>query len=201
MPMNEAVFLIYIHGFISSPQSAKAQLILRAMEDLGRGAEYAVPQLPFDPVSAIEKLEATIEQAKVKVNSIRIGLIGSSLGGYYATWLANKYKLKAVLVNPSVRPYESLKNYLGEVENLYTGERYTFESRHIEILKTFDVEKLARPEDFYLMVQTGDEVLDYRQAVEKYAFCRQEIQEGGSHGFDNFENMIPSVFQFLGINQ
>ena len=199
--MNEAVFLIYIHGFISSPKSAKAQIVLKAMEDLGKGAEYAVPQLPFDPVSAIEKLETLIEQALLKVNADHVGLIGSSLGGYYATWLANKYNLKAVLVNPSVRPYDSLEDYLGEVENLYTGERYTFESRHIEILKTFDVENLVRLENFYLLVQTGDEVLDYRQAVEKYAACRKEIQEGGSHGFDNFENMIPSIFQFLGINK
>ncbi len=199
--MGDTFALIYIHGFISSPKSTKAQLLKHAMNVLGRGDEYYVPQLPFDPERAIALLEAKITASLQQLDASKIALVGSSLGGYYATWLANKFDLKAVLVNPSVRPYDSLKPYLGEVSNVYTGEKYTFETRHIEVLKSYDVPELASPENFYLMVQTADEVLDYRQAVEKYVDCRCDIQQGGSHGFEGFENMIPSIFKFLGINK
>lgn len=197
--MEVPVALIYIHGFISSPQSTKAQLLLEAMKALGRADEYYVPQLAFDPERAITLLEAQIQSLLQQVDASRIGLVGSSLGGYYASWLANKYNLKAVLVNPSVRPYDSLKAYLGEVSNIYTGEKYTFEPHHIEILKAYDVSEPVSADNFYLLVQTADEVLDYRQAVEKFSASRCDIQQGGNHGFENFEKMIPSIFQFLDI--
>jgi len=216
---NTPLRLIYIHGFISSPQSAKARLLLKAMSEVGREHEYATPQLPLDPEQAIKQLEAFIE-ANQQQNTPKIGLVGSSLGGYYAIWLANKYNLKAILVNPSVRPYDSLKAYLGEIENIYTGEKYIFEENHIEVLKSYEVKALNKPENFYLMVQTGDEVLDYRQALEKFNLSdtgvivesedsvdsgggvesiKYEVQKGGSHGFDKFENKVPEILQFLGI--
>jgi len=204
--------LIYIHGFISSPKSAKAQLLSKAMCELGREVEFSAPQLPLDPEQAIRKLEALIETNQQQKNTPGITLVGSSLGGYYAIWLANKYNLKAVLVNPSVRPYDSLKAHLGEVENIYTGEKFTFEESHIEVLNSFDVKAPGKPENYYLMVQSGDEVLDYHQALEKFSLSESvdrgeigegvkfEVQEGGSHGFDKFEKMIPGILQFLGIN-
>ena len=208
--IKDPIRLIYIHGFISSPQSAKAQLLLKAMSGLGRENEYTTPQLPLDPEQAMKKLEAFIETNLQQQNTAKIALVGSSLGGFYAMWLANKYNLKAVLVNPSVRPYDSLKAHLGEVENIYTGEKYTFEERHIEILKSYDVKTPDKPENYYLMVQTGDEILDYRQALEKFSISEDvgcvggikcEVQKGGSHGFDKFENMIPGILQFLGISK
>ena len=211
--MKNPLSLIYIHGFISSPQSAKAQLLLIAMRSLGRENEYRTPQLPLDPEQAIKKLEALIKSNQQQQNTANIGLVGSSLGGYYALWLANKYNLKAVLVNPSVRPYDSLKAHLGEVENIYSGEKYTFNKSHINVLKSYEVKTPEKLENFYLMVQTGDEVLDYRQALEKFSLSERiesgkgvegikyEVQKGGSHGFDKFENMIPGILQFLGVNK
>ena len=208
--IKDPIRLIYIHGFNSSPKSAKAQLLSKAMSELGREVEFSAPQLPLDPEQAIRKLEALIETNLQQKNTPGITLVGSSLGGYYAIWLANKYNLKAVLVNPSVRPYDSLKAHLGEVENIYTGEKFTFEESHIEVLNSFDVKAPGKPENYYLMVQSGDEVLDYRQALEKFSIdenlenvegIKCKLQKGGSHGFDKFENMIPGIFEFLCISK
>src|SRR5512145_1004181 len=109
--------LIYIHGFNSSPASAKAQVLKARLASLGRGAELAAPALPPSPVQAAALLDALALQHR------GAALVGSSLGGYYATWLAEKHGMRAVLLNPAVRPYELLGAYLGVQQNLYTGER------------------------------------------------------------------------------
>jgi len=124
-------------------------------------------------------------------------LIGSSLGGYYATWLAERHGVKAALINPAVSPWRYLeREFLGWHRNLYTGEEYEVTPRQVESLRRLEVERLSRPRDFLLLAQTGDEVLDYRLAVEKYAGARQVIEEGGSHAFDNFEAVLPLIFDF-----
>jgi len=126
-------------------------------------------------------------------------LIGSSLGAYYATYLAHVYDLKAILINPAVHPYDSLEKYLGENHNYHSGEAFTFHRHHIDELKYYDIDNIKKPERFLVMLQTADEVLDYRQAVEKFPKSSLIIQEGGSHGFDGFDKMIPTVLEFAGI--
>lgn len=125
-------------------------------------------------------------------------LIGSSLGGYYATWLAETFGLRAAVVNPSVRPYELLMRYLGDNANLHTDEHYELGAEHVDQLRDLEVE-IRRPEALMYLVQTGDETLDYREAVEKYTGCTGIIEAGGSHGFDDFENRIPAILEFLGL--
>ena len=169
--------LIYIHGLNSSSRSSKAGLLRERMTALGRAADYACPDLPHRPQRAFEMLEALITGGRGPV-----ALVGSSLGGYYATCLAERHGVRAVLVNPAVQPYEGLRALLGPQQNFHTGERYELTQAHLDELADMEVATITRPERYLLMVQTGDEVLDYRQAVERYRGCRQRVIEGGDLG-------------------
>lgn len=188
--------LLYIHGFNSSPLSVKASDMKSYCQTHRPDIKVVVPQLPCFPQQAAELLTQLVEQYQ---NDYRIGLVGSSLGGYLSTWLNQGYGFKAVVVNPAVRPYELLVDYLGEQENPYTHERYQLTKAHIEELKALDVPVLADPQDFWLLQQTGDEVLDYRQAVSKFAVAKQTIEQGGDHSFVGFERYPPAIIQFLGL--
>jgi predicted esterase YcpF (UPF0227 family) len=125
-------------------------------------------------------------------------LVGSSLGGYYATYLAEKYDLQAVLINPAVVAHIALAEYLGPQVNLYTGETFVFTLDHIAELSALEVPRLSRPERFWLLAETGDELLDYRQAVTRYAGARQTIIEGGDHGFQHFGEFIDPIIDLAG---
>ena len=186
--------LLYVHGFNSSPASFKAQLLKARLEAAGRGAEFTAPELPRSPAQAAQLLDA------LAARHPGAALVGSSLGGYYATWLAERHGLKAVLLNPAMRPYDLLRDFLGTQQNLYTGERYEFTSRHVDALRALEVDAIT-PERYLLIVATGDEVLDYRAAVERYRGCRQIVIEGGDHGLSGFERYIPAVLEFCGIPQ
>lgn len=183
--------LIYLHGFNSSPASFKANLLKRKLESLGRGAEFSAPALPHRPSAAAALLEAEVARHP------SAALVGSSLGGYYATWLAEKHAVKAVLVNPAVRPYELLRSLLGTQQNLHTGEQYEFTERHLRELAALEVATIT-PERYLLMVRTGDELLDYRQAVERYRGCRQLVVKGGDHAFSDFADYLDTVLNFSG---
>jgi uncharacterized protein len=186
--------LIYIHGLNSSSRSSKAGLLRERMTALGRAADYVCPDLPHRPQRALETLDALITGAPAPV-----ALVGSSLGGYYATCLAERHRVRAVLVNPAVQPYEGLGALRGPQQNLYTGERYELTQAHLDELLDMEVGAITRPERYLLLVQTGDEVLDYRQAVERYRGCRQRVIEGGDHGFSDFGDYVDTVLEFCGV--
>ena len=126
-----------------------------------------------------------------------IGVIGSSMGGFYATCLAQKYACKAVLVNPAVAPWQGRDYLLGDQENYHTGEVHHIEQQHLDDLEQFDVATLSDPSRFLVMVQTGDEVLNYRQAVAKYTDCKLVVEQGGDHGFQNYTDHLPKIMKFL----
>jgi hypothetical protein len=184
--------IVYIHGFNSSPASAKAQLLKARVERLGRGAEFAAPALPPSPAQAAALLEG------LALRHPGAALVGSSLGGFYATWLAEKHRRKAVLLNPVVRPYELLAPLVGTQKRFHTGEEYVFTSGHVAELRALEVERIT-PSRYLLMVATGDEVLDYRQAVERYRGCRQVVIEGGDHGLREFADHLDAVLEFCGV--
>jgi len=189
--MISNVLVIYLHGFNSSPDSCKAGILTRALAK--EGIKCLVPRLPPVPVNAVNIIEAIIDQHK----SRHIVLIGSSLGGYYAVFLSEKYTLRAVLINPAVRPYELLQDYLGSNENMYTHEGYELTRDHLAQLKNIDIIKPAHPENFLLLVQTADELLDYQQAVKKFNRSSKIIVQGGSHRFDGFENVVDDIISFI----
>jgi len=192
--MSQRFHLFYIHGFNSSPQSTKARILQQALAGYD-GVQFHVPALPYDPEQSIQILQQAVEACLPEP----IGLVGSSMGGFYGTWLAQRYDLPLVLINPAIKPYELLQDYLGINENMYTGERYEFTERHIDLLWALDVPQITKPERYLLLTQTADEVLDYTQGVTKYAGSRQIIEEGGSHGFDGFEQHLPTLFEFFNI--
>ena len=183
--------LIYVHGFNSSPASFKARLLKARLDAKGQGGEYLAPSLPHDPAQAAALLDQLARR------HAGAALVGSSLGGYYATYLAEKHGLKAVLLNPAVRPYELLKEHLGAQQNLYTGERYELTAQHIEALRALEVDAVT-PARYLLIVTTGDEVLDYRAAVDRYRGCRQIVIEGGDHGLSDFERRADAALEFCG---
>lgn len=184
--------LIYIHGFNSSPASVKSGLLKERMSAIGRGAEFLAPALPHGPEKAARLLDALAREHP------GAALVGSSLGGYYATWLAERHGMKAVLLNPAVRPYELLKGHVGPQQNLHTGECYELTAQHVEELRALEVAKIT-PRRYFLIAATADEVLDYRAAVARYRGCRQIVIEGGDHGLSGFASYVDAVLGFCGI--
>ena len=164
------------------------------MEALGIGHLFWCGQLPVSPRAAIALAECAIAAATTPVT-----VVGSSLGGYYATHLAEKHGLRAVLINPAVVAHLSLAEFVGTQTNLYTGEPFEFLQEHIEALRSIEVPRLSRPEDVLLLVEEGDETLDYRQAVAKYAGCRQVVLPGGDHGFTRFADYMDTILDFAGL--
>jgi uncharacterized protein len=183
--------LIYVHGFNSSAQSFKARLLRDRMAVLGRGNAFHCPDLPHRPQAAVALLDSLVAAHPGAC------LVGSSLGGFYATWLAERHRLCAVLVNPAVRPYELLQGYLGTQTNLYSGARYELTEAHLNELRALDVEAVT-PERYLLIVATGDEVLDHRAALAKYRGARQIVIAGGDHGLSDFADHLDGVLAFCG---
>ncbi len=188
--------LLYIHGFNSSPLSVKAQQIQHWCKVHRPDIKLVVPRLACYPAAVVTQLITLVNAYR---GNYRIGLVGSSLGGYFSTWLHSKYGFSAVLVNPAVKPYELLVDYLGPQQNPYTGEQYLLKSYHMDELSTLNTKFIYHPESLWLLQQTGDEVLDYRQAVAKYQGCKQTIEAGGSHAFIGFERYFAEIIQFLGL--
>jgi len=189
--------IIYLHGFNSSPESYKARAMLDHMIKTGDQKSLVIPELSHYPDEAIAQISTVIDSLLSENATAQIGFIGSSLGGYYATWFAEKYDSPAALINPSVRPYESLADYIGENENYHTSEKWQFEQKHIQQLLDIEVECISDPARYLVLLQTGDEVLDYRQAEKKYVGCNLLIEEGGDHSFTGFENHIEKISSFL----
>jgi predicted esterase YcpF (UPF0227 family) len=185
--------MIYIHGFNSSPASSKARLLHERLTMLGPAHEFLAPALPHSPAAAARVLEDLVRTHP------HAALVGSSLGGFYATWLAEQFALRAVLVNPAVRPYDLLGGQIGRQKNFHTGEEYEFTAQHVAELRALEVDAIT-PEHYLLMVETGDEVLDYRDAVEKYRGAQQLVIEGGDHGFSDFARYAGTAIEFCGFS-
>jgi predicted esterase YcpF (UPF0227 family) len=182
--------IIYLHGFRSSPRSEKAQALIDRLREKGMESEIWCEQLPIDPAEAIRAIEHALSKAKTPPL-----LVGSSLGGYYATYLAEQHQLKAVLINPAAYAYRILAPHLGRHQNLYTGEWFELTQAHIETLKQLAIEPIRHPSRFWLLAETGDEVLDYREAVQKYQGAKQTILPGGNHSLTVFPDFIDAIIE------
>jgi predicted esterase YcpF (UPF0227 family) len=181
--------LIYLHGFNSSPQSHKAQVLGRFLEDAGLRARFRCPALSPRASQAARSIEALIEDPSADC------LVGSSLGGFYASVLAERLGMRAVLINPAIDPHIGLRAYLGEQRNLYTGERYELTEAHLEEWAALNPRTIT-PDRYLLLLETGDEVLDYRAAMQRYAGARQVIVEGGDHTLQSFPEHLQRIVDF-----
>lgn len=185
--------VLYLHGFNSSPLSFKAQALQHAWQAAGLPAgQLYIPVLSNDPLAAIAMAEAWLTQHEDAV------LVGSSLGGCYATYLAEKHGRKALLINPAVRPWLRFHEYLGPQQNYSTGERWVLTEDYVTALAKLET---APPQDagrYWVWLQTGDETLDYRQAEQFYCHCLLDIQQGGDHSYQGFEQRIPELLAFAG---
>ncbi|TPE54897.1 hypothetical protein FJM67_02245 [Maribrevibacterium harenarium] len=189
-------FLIYVHGFNSSERSFKSQRVKQALEQRGLGQCFACPRLDWQPQVAIQQLCELIEAKQQDTESVT--LIGSSLGGFYSTYLSERYQLPAILVNPAVAAPVLLRDYLGEQKNPYTGERYVLTERHMQQLELLDIATPTQSR-YWLMVQEGDEVLDYRAALKRFPTPAKLTHEpDGDHSFVGFERFVDDILRFAG---
>ncbi len=192
--MNE--FILYLHGFNSSPESWKARALQAWMAEQGCAGQLLVPAVPENPQHAEQALLQLTQDLCAQHD---VTLIGSSLGGFYATWLAETFDCKAVLVNPAVKPHELLSKYLGENSNYHTGKTWTFTREDVDVLARLQQAGITKPERYYVLLQTGDETLDYRQAADYYAAASPTIEQGGDHAFTGFERYFEKIMTFAGI--
>jgi predicted esterase YcpF (UPF0227 family) len=180
--------ILYIHGYGGHGLGVKSSQLRLYCQS--RGIAFLAPSLSYIPDLAIQTLEEIIENLKGNIS-----LVGSSLGGFYAIYLASKYNLKAVLINPSIFPYETLLLTKGMFPHYYDGSHFEWNERHIESLKRYEVEHVVE-ENFMLLLQKGDETLDYSKAVQKFPNAKLVVEEGGSHSFDGFERYFASIVAF-----
>lgn len=185
--------IIYLHGFNSSPASHKARKMDAYMRARGLGELFTCPALPPGPRDAVREIEAEIARHTVKPT-----FVGSSLGGFYATHFAERLRARAVLINPAITPYVGLEAYLGTQKNLYTGESYQLTGADLEGWRALAVER-PDPERYLLLLETGDEVLDWREAARKFEGARTVIRDGGDHTLQSFPEHLPRILAFAGI--
>jgi hypothetical protein len=187
--------ILYLHGFLSSPASTKARLLRAALERAGRGGDFACPQLPVSPRAAAEVALAT---AQLEAPD-RLALVGSSLGGFYATWLAERLGCRAVLLNPAVRPHVDLRSRVGMQVDPATGRQVEIPPEALDELAALEVPHITLPQRYLLVAATGDEVLDYRQMLERYAGCPTHLVQGSDHALGDFALHLPRVLRFCGL--
>jgi predicted esterase YcpF (UPF0227 family) len=188
--------IVYLHGFNSTPGSHKAQTLRRYMAERGLESCFSCPALPHRPEQAIAAAESEIARAAGE----RVTLVGSSLGGFYATWLAEKHACRAVLIQPAVFPYIGLEAYLGPQRNLHTGEPYELTRAHLEGWRALAVERVD-PERYLLLLETGDEVLDWREAARKYEGARMVVRDGGDHTLASFSEHLARILAIAGLGE
>ncbi len=187
--------IIYLHGFRSSPQSRKARMLAAALAARGRADDFMCPQLPVSPRAAARLIEAA---ARLE-DPARLSLIGSSLGGYYATWLAELVGCRAALLNPAITPCEDLRGHLGTQPVFFSGETIEVKPEHMDELRALDTPRITRPERYFLLAATGDEVIDWRAMSARYAGCRQRIIDGSNHEISDFGAYLDEVLDFCGV--
>ncbi len=185
--------LIYLHGFRSSPLSAKSRLLARRMREIGRGDRFACPQLPASPLEAV-RLIGTMYDPQPEDT-----LVGSSLGGYYATFLAERHGCRAVLLNPAVEPARDLASHVGTQQAYHSNESFEFREQHLEELRLLEIDVVTFPQRYLLIAAKGDELLDWREMVARYPSARRIVLEGGDHGLTDFEPLVDEVLRFAGL--
>lgn len=188
--------ILYLHGFLSSPKSVKAQATKAYFEQHHSDVMLHIPELSNFPSQVEAQLLALIESTPALLEN-GLKLIGSSMGGYLSTFLLEKFGGKAVLINPAVKPYELLQDFIGAHQNPYSGEKFEIVESDMHVIKALEASTLKDEACYKVLLQTEDETLDYRLAAQKYANSELVIEEGGDHSFIGYENHLPAIASFL----
>lgn len=188
--------ILYLHGFRSSPRSTKAQQLAVRLAERGLGSCYRCPQLPVSPSEAARFIEGLATAGDARP----LSLIGSSLGGFYATWLAERVDCRVVLLNPATRPERDLARHVGLQTVYHSDEQVEIRPELLGELSALQVGPITRPERYLLVAATGDEVLDWRETVARYPGAQHRIIDGSDHGLADFPDYIDDVIDFaLGV--
>lgn len=182
--------IIYIHGFGSSGEGEKANVFRAYFESIGM--DFMAPTLSHEPALAVTTLQSLIESCGDEVC-----LIGASLGGYYASYLSKAPRVKRVLlINPAVSPSQTLKRAIMKMPRVYDAAFHRWIDFQLESLESY---RTCDPvgDDVMVLLQKGDAVLDYREAVERYDGARMRVEEGGSHGFERIERYFETIRAFF----
>lgn len=186
--------LLYLHGFRSSPQSAKARQMAAHVAQNHPGVTFWCPQLPPSPAAAMQAVARGIAQWP----SAAMGVIGSSLGGFYASWVAHHKGCRSVLINPAVHPARDLARHIGEQSAWHDpSEHFFFRPEYIDELRALDVSAQPPAAPELALIAQGDEVLDWQEMVARYPQAQRIVQEGGDHALSNFCDYLPRVTEFL----
>jgi predicted esterase YcpF (UPF0227 family) len=188
--------LLYLHGFRSSPASYKARIVEQRMAALGCVSDLICPQLPASPAQAVTLALDLVQGVPVE----ELAVVGSSLGGFYATYIAEKLGCRAVLVNPSVDPLKNLSKNIGITTAWHSDTPFEFKQEYLAELAALQVAQITDPARYFLLAATGDEVLDYRDMTAHYAGARQHVIQGGDHAVSNFEVYVDEVLAFCGVD-
>ncbi len=190
--------VLYLHGFRSSPQSTKARQVAAVMASEFPHITWWCPQLPPSPQAAA----ALIADGTIHWPADGMAVIGSSLGGFYATWLATQRGCKAVLLNPAIDPARDLAKYIGEQTAWHDpAERFYFAPEFVDELRRLQAAALPHPERAWALIAKGDEVLDWREMTARYPGSHQVVMEGGNHAISNFEQYLPQMLEFLNLRE
>ena len=189
--------IIYLHGFRSAPASSKARALHDFLAARGHADAFWCEQLPVSPAAALALIDAAVRRVQDAGGTPT--LVGSSLGGFYATCTAERHGLRAVLINPAVLPSLRLDHFLGTQTHLYSGEAFEFTRTHADELSAAEVTRISQPERYWLLAEEGDEVLDYRAAVRHYAGARQTVLPGGDHSFTRWPDYLEAVATYAGL--
>ena len=187
--------ILYLHGFRSSPQSFKARVTAARMQQLGLADQFVCPQLPASPAAAI----ASALDIAAGCAATQLTLIGSSLGGYYATWLAERLGCRAVLLNPAVLASRDLQQYVGVSTQFHSDQPFEFKPEYIAELQALTVPRISQPERYLLLAATGDEVLDWREMVAHYPGAQQCVIAGSDHAISEYPDYLARVLAFCGV--
>lgn len=189
------MLIAYIHGYLSGSNAIKAQILKRILAENYQEHKFISLDFPDTPKEALKKLCDFCQNYSYD----QLALVGSSMGGFMATILSNLYNLKVALVNPCVHPQNFCKELLGPQYNSCTDTHFILTQDMIDYLQQLDIEAQIKfkPQNIYVLLQKGDEVLDYKQALSYYQNAKIDVFAGGSHAFENFEAVVPQIMDFL----
>ena len=191
-----STLLVYLHGFRSSPRSSKAVMTgqaVRALNNKDEQYEWYCPQLLASPKESMNMVTQYINASKAD----KVVVVGSSLGGFYTNYLAEKYDCIGIALNPAVRAARELEPHVGMMTAYDSDEPFDFRAEYIDELKALQVATITRPERYFLIAAKGDELLDWQEMVDFYTGAKQLVLEGSDHGISNYSDHLPAVIGFI----